>query len=149
MRCRSRCLAALLLLLVLPLASGCGDDPARKSGEAEDMAAAPADLRGVPGADLAGATDAAIDLAAVTDLVAAVDLAGGRVDLAGPPRCVADRDCRLYSSPCKNPMPCLCLPLRVDEPNPTCIGPMVLCDIDPCDGKTAFCDGKTGQCAAR
>lgn len=138
-------------LVVLLLAGACGTDRGGTGSGAQDLAVSlQPDLRDAPKPDLAGpGLDMAADLSAPADLAPLADLASAQPDLAGTRRCVADADCRLYSSPCKNPKPCLCLPLRVDDPNPTCIGPMVLCDPDPCDGKAAFCDKQTGQCASR
>ncbi len=61
------------------------------------------------------------------------------------PRCQSDADCYLFSDYCTG---CDCRALRTTDLVPTCDGPGVRCLVDPCMGKSATCDLKTGTCVA-
>ena len=78
------------------------------------------------------------DLSVPDDLATLPDQSRPPGDLAGP-GCKSDLVCRLYSNMCKDPMPCICIPLPVGVPDPVCVGPMVLCFMDPCSGKKPAC----------
>ncbi len=60
--------------------------------------------------------------------------------------CRGPSDCRLYSSYCTT-APCVCFPLSVRDPDPTCTGGSVTCIIDPCVRNTADC--VAGVCVLR
>ena len=54
-------------------------------------------------------------------------------------RCKQDAECRSSAYYCGG---CTCLALAEQEPGPQCIGgDEVKCLIDPCRGKSSFCDG--------
>ena len=60
-------------------------------------------------------------------------------------RCKEDAECRSSAHYCGG---CTCMALAEEQPAPQCIGgDEVKCLIDPCRGKTSFCD--RGHCNLR
>jgi hypothetical protein len=91
------------------------------------------------GKDSGGGTDAApTDAApeAALDAGTAPDADGGNRSCTGP------QDCELRSSYCGG---CTCVPQPKGTKTPGCDAGMVMCIVDPCQGKTAACTG--GVCA--
>jgi hypothetical protein len=78
-----------------------------------------------------------------SDLAATKDLATNDLAQAGS-SCSAPADCRLYSDNCDQ---CACEALRTDQVDPVCNGTQVSCFVDPCNGKSADCQG--GHCVVK
>jgi hypothetical protein len=75
---------------------------------------------------------------------AGMDAAPGDAAPDGPNggQCGSANDCKLFSSYCQQ-NPCVCIPLPKNQPNPSCMGKMVTCFVDPCLNKMPACDAGT------
>lgn len=149
-------LSLLTFVLLLPACASTSDAPGNTADSgARDSSAVDSAHDGASPTDGASPNDSAApeDSAAPND--------GGTADTSTPDSasdsaapdsappsdggahaCSSPSDCRLFSYPCNG---CHCLPLRTDDPNPTCPTPPESCFIDPCEGKQPTCTN--GHCA--
>ena len=84
-----------------------------------------------------------MDATPPTDAAAEAALDGGAATDAdaGTRTCTGAPDCELRSSYCGG---CTCIPQAKGTPTPPCDAGMVMCIVDPCQGKKAGCSG--GAC---
>ncbi len=116
------------------LVLGCGGSPAVDEGGTDATTDSPNGNDGSAkdsGTDSSSAQDGGSD----AGMDAATD--------APSSGCQNANDCKLFSSYCQT-QPCVCIPLNKNQPNPTCMGQMVSCFVDPCLNKAATCDA--GMC---